>query len=308
MAEGNFTGNRTNRDLTDKTATRGNMAPMILPPLALAISLLWPQSTTRCTATGDLEIIPFDSRIFPGPRDLRILLPEGYRLSENRDRRYPVLYLNDGQSLFDVCTSQFTGEEWRVDETVQQLIAKKQITPLIVVGIDNGGKRQRPKEYLPYVDDTLRPLEPNPQGRLYPSFLLDEVVPFVESHYRVLRGARHRALGGASYGAGIALYTVVKHPGSFGKLLLESPSVYADDYHLLRDAESVRVWPDRIFIATGTVNEPVDDVNALRKLFERCGLASDRLRVVIQQGAQHSEYWWGQRFPQALRFLFPANS
>lgn len=278
---------------------------MFLLPLALAISLLWPQSTAACTATGDFEIVPFDSRIFPSPRDLRILLPEGYRLSENRDRRYPVLYLNDGQSLFDVCTSQFTGEEWRVDETVRELIAQAAITPLIVVGIDNGGKRQRAREYLPYVDDTLQPPEPNPEGRLYPRFLLDEVVPFVESHYRVLPGARHRALGGASYGAGIALYTVVKRPGSFGKLLLESPSVYADHYHLLRDAESVRVWPDHIFIGTGTVNEPADDVNVLRKLFERSGLGYARLRVFVQKGGEHSEYWWGRRLPEALRFLFP---
>jgi enterochelin esterase-like enzyme len=282
------------------------MASMLIVwPLALVLSFLWPQTKTVCTATGDLEIVKFDSKTFPTTRKLRILLPEGYRLSENRDRRYPVLYLNDGQNLFDVCTTQFTGQEWRVDETVRELIAQSAITPLIVVGIDNGGKRQRPKEYLPYVDDTLKPPEPNPEGKLYPRFLVDEIVPFVESHYRVLPGGEHRALGGASYGAGIALYTVVKRPGSFGMLLLESPSVYAGDYHLLGDAESVRVWPDRIFIGTGTVNEPVDDVNALRKLFEKSGLGSDRLRVVVQHGGEHTEYWWGRRLPEALRFLFP---
>lgn len=276
--------------------------------LALLLSFVGAQTNGSCTATGDLEIVQFDSEVFPTSRKLRILLPDGYRLPENRDRRYPVLYLNDGQSLFDVCTSQFSGEEWRVDETVQRLIANSEIAPLIVIGIDNGGKRQRPKEYLPYFDDTLKPPESNPQGRLYPRFLLDEIVPFVERHYRVLPGEEHRALGGASYGAGIALYTVVKRPGSFGKLLLESPSVYADDYHLLRDAKSVRVWPDRIFIGTGTVNEPVADVNALRKLFEKSGLGSDRLRVVVQKGGEHSEYWWGRRLPEALRFLFPPKA
>lgn len=276
--------------------------------LALLLFFAGPHTIAPCTATGDLEIVQFDSTIFPTSRKLRILLPEGYRLPENRDRRYPVLYLNDGQNLFDVCTSQFSGEEWGVDETVQQLIARSEIRPLIVVGIDNGGKRQRPREYLPYFDDTLKPPESNPEGRLYPRFLLDEIVPFVENHYRVLPGEEHRALGGASYGAGIALYTVVKRPGSFEKLLLESPSVYADDYHLLKDAKSVRVWPHQIFIGTGTVNEPVADVDALRKLFEKSGLGSDRLRVVVQKGGEHSEYWWGRRLPEALRFLFPPKA
>src|SRR5258708_22830835 len=76
-----------------------------------------------CTATGDLEIVPFESAVFPTPRSLRILLPHGYRLRRNRNRRYPVLYLNDGQDLFDVCTALFRPEEWRVDETVGALIA-----------------------------------------------------------------------------------------------------------------------------------------------------------------------------------------
>jgi enterochelin esterase-like enzyme len=170
---------------------------------------------SSCTDTGDLEIVRFESKVFPAQRNLRILLPAGYRLPENRHRRYPVLYLNDGQNLFDVCTSQFTGEEWRVDETVDDLIAHGTISPIIVVGIDNGGKRWRPREYLPYIDDTLAPPEPNPEGKLYPRFLLEEVVPFVETQYRALSGAGNRTLGGASYGAGIAFYTVVEHPGSW---------------------------------------------------------------------------------------------
>lgn len=258
---------------------------------------------SSCTATGDLEIVRFESKVFPAQRNLRVLLPAGYRLPENRHRQYPVLYLNDGQNLFDVCTSQFTGEEWRVDETVNDMIAHSAISPIIVVGIDNGGKRWRPKEYLPYVDDALTPPEPDPEGKKYPRFLLEEIVPFVETQYRVLPGAGNRTLGGASYGAGIALYTVVEHPGSFGGLLLESPSIYADDYHVLKDAESVRVWPHRIFIGTGTVNEPVEDVERLKALFQKSGLGPERLQVVVQQGAEHSEKWWAGRLRNALRFL-----
>ena len=111
-------------------------------------------------------------------------------------------------------------------------------------------------------------------------------------------------LGGASYGAGIALFTVVEYPGLFGGLLLESPSIYAGDYRILKDAESLRVWPHRIFIGTGTVNEPVDDVKRLKKLLQESGLGPKRLQVIVQQGAGHSEKWWAGRFPDALRFLF----
>jgi enterochelin esterase-like enzyme len=234
-----------------------------------------------------------------------VLLPEGYRLAANRNRRYPVLYMNDGQNLFDVCTSLFNAEEWRVDETVINLIAHAKLEALIVVGIDNGGKRLRPREYLPYVDDTLKPPEPNPQGRLYPQFLLGEVVPFIEEHYRVQTGAENRVLGGSSYGAGIALFTVMQFPGSFEGLLLESPSIYADNYHLLKEAESVKEWPRRIFIGTGTVNEPLEDVKSLESLLQKAGLGPDRLRVVVHNGGTHSEKSWALRLPDALQFLFP---
>ena len=168
---------------------------------------------------GNLDIRPFASSVFPAPRKLRVLLPQGYRT--NRAQHYPALYLNDGQNLFDACTSIFGNGEWRVDEAVATLVAEKRIAPLIVVGVDTGGRQLRPREYLPWPDETLKPEVPDPQGRFYPKFLLDEVVPYVENHYRVLPGAEHRAIGGSSYGAGIALYTVIQRPGSFGGLLLE---------------------------------------------------------------------------------------
>jgi enterochelin esterase-like enzyme len=289
---------------------RESRIPITFLSLLLAVSFASAASaqTPQCTSTGDLEIVPFVSKIFPTPRSLRILLPAGYHLPANRIRHYPVLYLNDGQNLFDVCTAVFNREEWRVDETVGELVANGKLDPLIVVGIDNGGRRLRPKEYLPYVDETLSPPEPHPQGRLYPQFLLDEVVPFVETRYRVLPGPRNRVLGGSSYGAGIALFTVMDRPGSFAGLLLESPSIYADDDHLLRDAATVRVWPRRIYVGTGTVHEPVEDVQKLEALLRRAGLGNERLCVIVQQGAAHSEKWWAGRLAKALQFLFSSPS
>jgi enterochelin esterase-like enzyme len=286
----------TDFSMTGKTRKFSIFALLIASSLAQA-------EPPKPSATADLEIVRFESLVFPTPRNLRILLPAEYRLPENRERRYPVLYLNDGQNLFDASAS-LTGEEWRVDETVSDLIARGKIPPIIVVGIDHGGRRARAREYLPWVDDTLQPPEPDPQGKLYPPFLLDEVVPFVEKNYRVLPGAMNRALGGSSYGAGIALYTVIRRPRSFGALLLESPSIYADQYRLLKEAKQVRAWPQRIYVGTGTVNEPVKDVQWLKDFFQKAGLRESRLRVTIKPGADHSEKSWGERLAAALEFLF----
>src|SRR5438876_844169 len=141
----------------------------------------------------------------------------------------------------------------------------------------------RPHEYLPYADETLSPPDPNPRGKLYPQFLLDEVIPFVEDRYRVRGGPGNRVLGGSSYGAGAALYAAITRPGSFAGLLLESPSVYASDYRILKDAATVREWPRRVFIGTGTIQEPVQDSQRLFEVFRKAGLDDQRVRRLVTE-------------------------
>src|SRR6478672_7823003 len=99
-------------------------------------------------ATGDLRLHEFSSRTFRNTRFLRVWLPPGYDDFENSGRRYPVLYLNDGQNLFEPSTS-FTGVEWQVDETADRLIREGAVPPMIIVGIDNGNK-ERFREYMPH--------------------------------------------------------------------------------------------------------------------------------------------------------------
>src|SRR3569832_1610326 len=123
------------------------------------------QQEPHCSIIGDLQLHPFSSKVFHNTRMLRVWLPPRYSSPEHRGQRYPVLYLNDGQDLFDACTSIFNAEEWGVDETATALIQSRRIPPLIIVGIDNAGKRDRPKEYLPFPDDTLRPASPKVYGR-----------------------------------------------------------------------------------------------------------------------------------------------
>ena len=239
---------------------------------------------------------------------LRVWLPPRYDAAENRARHYPVLYLNDGQNLFDRATA-YAGVEWEVDETADRLIRQEEISPLVVVGIDNA-QNDRMKEYLPY--RTFNPPILRPQGKRYPEFLIGEVMPFVRERYRVARGPENTGLGGSSLGALISLYTVIERPGTFGRLLLESPSLYVSHRRLLNDSRLFRRWPERIFLGIGTREsgredkdrQAVEDVRALEQILRRAGLDGQRLRVRIDEGAAHSESEWAKRFPEALTFLF----
>ena len=279
------------------------------------------QQAPQGRVSGDLRLHELPSRVFGNTRMLRVLVPDEYDRPENSARRYPVLYLNDGQNLFDSTTSVLNPMEWRVDETVLALTAAGRIPPLIVVGIDNAGRRGRFKEYFPYFDEYLSPPEPDPQGKRYPDFLVDEVLPFVEARYRVLREPGSRGLGGSSAGALAAMYAVVARPGVFGRLLIESPSIYVDNSRILQDAASVETWPERIYLGAGTNEggrrncdpnstlepELVRDVRLFERLLQRAGVDSRRISVVVTPCAVHNESAWAARLPDALTFLFGGN-
>ena len=260
------------------------------------------------SATGDLRLHEFHSRIFHNTRLLRVWLPPGYDRPQNSARRYPVFYLNDGQNLFESATS-FNGVEWRVDETADRLIREAVIPPLIVVGIDNTGK-DRVREFMPH--RSLQPMMLRAQGSRYPAFLIKEVMSFVARTYRTATGPGNTGLGGSSLGALISLYTVAVRPGVFGRLLLESPSLWAANRQIIKQSRSVRRWPERIFLATGTAEagradrdrSVVDDVRDLAGIMRRAGLDDRHLHLVIDEGATHHESAWARRFPEALAFLF----
>jgi predicted alpha/beta superfamily hydrolase len=255
-----------------------------------------------------LRLHEFHSRIFRNTRFLRVWLPPGYDDSENSDRRYPVLYLNDGQNLFEPATS-FNGVEWQVDETADRLIREGVIPPMIIVGMDNAA-RERIREYMPH--RSLHPVMLRVYGTRYPSFLFKEVIPFTTRNYRVATEPENTGLGGSSLGALIALYTAAVRPGAIGRLLLESPSLWASNRQLIRQSRAVKRWPERVFLATGTAEagrkdkdqSMVDDVRELASILRRAGLDDRRLQLVVDEGASHHESAWARRFPDALSFLF----
>ena len=239
---------------------------------------------------------------------LRVWVPPGYDDPENAGHRYPVFYLNDGQNLFESSTS-FTGVEWRVGETAGRMIERKLIPPVIFVGIDNA-RLERIKEYLPY--RSVNPPVFRPRGEQYPSFLLNEVMPYLAERYRTAKGALNTGLGGSSLGGLISLYTVLSLPGAFGYALLESASLWVANRRILRDCRGFRQWPHKMFVGVGTREvgrddkdlQTIENVRELERVLRRTGMDERRLRVEIADGATHSEGAWAARFPDALRFFF----
>ena len=265
------------------------------------------------TVVGWLEIVPFESKIFHNTRMLRVLVPANYFSPHNAHRSYPVLYMQDGQNLFDEATSH--AGEWHVDETVEHLVGGFKIPPMFVVGIDNTSDK-RASEYLPYPDPNNKSAntEESVHGKEYARFLITEVMPFIEKRYRISRGAANTGIGGSSYGGDIALYTALEHPGVFGHVLVESPVLWIGNGQLLKDAQKAKVLPARMVVAIGTdeqlrkdgsgSDELVKDVQELEVILRKKGMSAKRLKVTTDEGAKHNEATWSRRLPDELLFLY----
>lgn len=256
-------------------------------------------------STGNLWLHELSSRIFGNTRLVRVWLPDEY--DGWGATRYPVLYLNDGQNLFDPVTA-FAGVHWQVGETAARLIVEGRIRPLIIVGIDN--TKNRACEYIPYKSKDPRVL--NAKGKCYPDFLQSEVMPLIEERYSVLKGPENTGLGGSSLGGLITLYTQLAAPGVFGRLLIESPSLFVANRKILDESRGSRDWSARTYLGMGTQEvghaekdeRIVEDVRELEAILRAAGLDDQRLKVRVDEGATHAESAWAARFPEALEFLY----
>jgi predicted alpha/beta superfamily hydrolase len=265
----------------------------------------------RSTVSGDLRLHTLDSKIFANARTIRVLVPPGYEAPENATVKYPVLYLLDGQNLFDACLSEVSHQEWGVDETVYRLIRERKIPPMIVVGVDHAGK-DRAREYLPYKDFFGNPDMGEPMGKAFPDFLTDEVMPLVDGRYRTLQGHAHTGLGGSSYGGVATLYALLAKPRIFGYGLIESPTMWIGMGQLVRDTGPLTANPVKVFIAFG--GKEADDpaitarmlglIRQVESNFRAAGYDEKHMRVVFDPDALHTELAWAKRLPDALTFLY----
>jgi predicted alpha/beta superfamily hydrolase len=245
----------------------------------------------------------FRSRFLRNQRDIIIYLPPNY--DEQADRRFPVLYLHDGQNLFDGATA-FNGQDWHVGQTADYAISMGLVEPLIIVGIYNTGKA-RIREYTP----TKVPRLGGGRADRYAKFLIDELKPFVDREYRTRPEASRTGIGGSSLGGLVSIYVGLKFSHIFGRIAALSPSVWWNQRIIVRFAAAAPVEPrPLIWLDIGTREGPriVDDVEKFRDVLLTKGWQYDRdLHYERVEGAEHNEAAWAARVGPFLQFLFPSG-
>jgi predicted alpha/beta superfamily hydrolase len=255
------------------------------------------------TLTGHFNILrDFRSLALGNTRHVFVYLPPGY---DAGDRRYPVLYMQDGQNLFDPNLSFIRGQDWRLDETAQWLIETRAIEPLIIVGIDHAGVG-RAYEFAPTRD--ARRGEGGGADR-YGAMLASELKPWIDARYRTRADAASTGVGGSSMGGLVTLYLALTRSDVFGRAAIMSPSLWWDRRYAITLAREIdHKLPLRIWLDAGTDEgySTLQNVRMLKNLLIRRGWrAGEDLRYVEVRGGRHSEQDWSARAADMLKYLFP---
>jgi len=266
----------------------------------------------RVPAGATLDIYPFFGAPFgkivmvPGvaspqlgnTRQLRIYLPPSYE--ENKAKRYPVLYMHDGQNLFDAKTAAY-GVEWGIDETANHLIASGKMDEVIVVGIDN--TPDRIPEYTPCCD----PKHGGGKLDAYRAFITDTVKPYIDKTLRTLPGREHTAIMGSSLGGIASVVIAQQRPDIFSSAGGVSSSFWWNDKALIsKPAPKVAV---RFYLDAGGQNDGLDETRLMRDAMLAQGYRADEeLLFYVDDGGSHNEASWAARVDRPLVWFFPWGS
>jgi predicted alpha/beta superfamily hydrolase len=229
-------------------------------------------------------------------RRISALLPHNYHQT---DRHYPVLYLNDGQNLFD---DNAPFGNWAIDRSLAEM-ARQGMEDIIVIAIDHGGE-DRIHEYYPYFSFKYG----KGQGELYVEFLEKTLIPYVNRKYRTLADRLHTGIGGSSMGGLISLFAGLNHQDTFSRLMVFSPSLWiapkifqqADHFH---PEKEVHLY---IYAGGKESENHLPNVNRFKqRLTEGKSIFSEiHLHLSLNPEGTHSEHYWRQEFPKALKWLF----
>lgn len=239
-------------------------------------------------------------------RDILVYLPPSYAIS---DRRYPVIYMHDGQNVFDAATS-YVGE-WRVDETLESLYNEG--IEAVVVGIPS--TEERVHELAPFAASNSKGL-----GDAYLSFIINTVKPLIDAHYRTIATRESTGIMGSSMGGLITLYGFYKHPHIFGFAGVISPAFFFGDGDMYPYVENNTPPSGKIYMDVGTdegrvmtehlkenpnfSRDYLESVRRMDKMLIAKGFQPDVNYCYIEdEGATHNEGEWARRLPNALRFL-----
>ena len=270
--------------------------------LALLVSGAAPaQAVKPSTAQPNVHVLPTPF-VIPGlnrERTVRVYLPPDYERSRSR---YPVLYMHDGQNLFDEATA-YGGEEWGVDEALNAL-AKSRGLRVIVVGIDNGGA-----DRIHELNAWDNPQFGKGEGAEYMAFVVDVLKPWIDDHYRTRPDRRHTAIMGSSMGGLISSYAISRYPQVFGGAGIFSPAYWlAPEIFADTEAHPPPATARLYFYAGGSESDTMlPDMKRMVATLRRAGLPSRNLEVEVDPVGRHNEAAWRAEFPRAIAWLFSAS-
>lgn len=252
---------------------------------------------------GRLEHIDeFESATFGNKRHVTIYLPAGY--DEHPEQRYPVLYMQDGQNLFEGHRAFVPGQHWRLGEAADAAFGERTAAPMIIVGVDHAGPA-RADEYTP-----VRSEKHGGGGRAddYAKLLIEELKPVIDERFRTLGDRENTLVGGSSLGGLISLHLALKRPDVFGAAAVMSPSVWWGDREVLKSVDGFGgdVRP-RLWVDTGGREgmEALVDARTLNDRLRSNGWNDENLRYFEDRRADHSERAWSKRVRQVLEYLSP---
>lgn len=247
------------------------------------------------TVAGTVKrLADVESAALGNRRDLFVYLPPSYGSGE---RRYPVLYMHDGQNLFDDALA--FGDEWGVDHVLED--GAEAGLEAIVVGVANGGEA-RLDEYSPWADEA----HGGGRGADYVRFLVDEVKPRIDADFRTRPERDATGIAGSSMGGLISLYAFFAAPETFGFVAALSPAFWFADRAVFPFVEAAPKVDGRIYLDVGTNEgrDTVADVRRMKELLRWKGYRTGRdLAFVVEMGGAHNERAWRRRLPAALPFL-----
>jgi predicted alpha/beta superfamily hydrolase len=290
----------------------GRNRTLLLQPGTVTVARAFGSQTAppQPQRAGRIErIAPQPSR-HVSPREVQVWLPPGYGASPGR--RWPVLYLHDGQNVFD---AEAAGGEWQVDETAQRLAEAGAIAAPLIVAVASGSER--------VADYTPRPM-PDGRGGLagggaaaYGRYLVEELKPLIDSRYLTRAEPAHTALGGSSLGGLVSMWLLLQRPDVYGAALVVSPSVWWAGETLLADVAAATLPPaaalPRIWLDAG-LREGPQMVGGTQRLAAALrqrawdAAAAPRLQVFIDPLGGHDEASWAARVEGMLRFLYPPEA
>lgn len=229
-------------------------------------------------------------------RKISAVLPYDYHQS---DKRYPVLYLQDGQNLFNPAAPY---GDWAIDKSLTKL-ASEGLSDLIIIAIDHG-EEERISEYLPY----YHPRFGKGKGDFYIQFMIEKLIPYVNSHYRTLTDFEHTGIGGSSMGALISLHAGLSNPGVFGKLMIFSPSLWISS-RIFKSTKSFKPLEEsKIYLYSGGQEsaEHLPNAKRLGSIIKEKMIRGYHIdfHFSINEHGSHAEMHWREEFPNAIKWLY----